>query len=70
MAISWLMNNSFNFIASNLQENTTWYLDSGATHHMTLDLANLNLKAEEYVGTDHIRVGNGSKIPIAHICDL
>jgi len=52
--------------ASNPLENTTWYPDSGATHHMTSDLANLNMKAEEYVGSDHIRVGNGNTIPITH----
>ncbi|XP_042991154.1 uncharacterized protein LOC122318086 [Carya illinoinensis] len=34
--------------------------DSGAAHHLTLQLANLNVKAEEYSGSDTIRVGNGS----------
>ena len=29
-----------------------WYLDSGATHHLTYDFANLNVKAEEYHGLD------------------
>jgi hypothetical protein len=28
----------------------TWYPNSGASHHITSDLANLNLKAEEYTG--------------------
>jgi hypothetical protein len=55
--------------ASNPLDNTTWYPDSGATHHMTSDLANLNLKTEEYGGSDHIRVGNGNTIPITHIGD-
>uniref|UniRef100_A0A2N9GW48 Retrotransposon Copia-like N-terminal domain-containing protein n=1 Tax=Fagus sylvatica TaxID=28930 RepID=A0A2N9GW48_FAGSY len=29
-----------------------WYPDSGATHHVTHDLANLNLRADEYQGSD------------------
>uniref|UniRef100_A0A2N9G8U7 Reverse transcriptase Ty1/copia-type domain-containing protein n=1 Tax=Fagus sylvatica TaxID=28930 RepID=A0A2N9G8U7_FAGSY len=33
-----------------------WYPDSGATHHMTNDLANLNVRADEYAGNDQIRV--------------
>ncbi|XP_075633527.1 uncharacterized protein LOC142605988 [Castanea sativa] len=36
-----------------------WYPDSGATHHLTSDLENLNVKAEEYHGLDQIRIGNG-----------
>uniref|UniRef100_A0A2N9GV08 Retrotransposon gag domain-containing protein n=1 Tax=Fagus sylvatica TaxID=28930 RepID=A0A2N9GV08_FAGSY len=37
-----------------------WYADSGATHHLTADLANLNVRADEYQGQEQIRVGNGS----------
>uniref|UniRef100_A0A2N9H307 Uncharacterized protein n=1 Tax=Fagus sylvatica TaxID=28930 RepID=A0A2N9H307_FAGSY len=44
-----------------------WYPDTGATHHVTHDLANLNLRADEYQGSDHIRVGNGTRLPIKHI---
>jgi hypothetical protein len=44
-----------------------WYLDTGATHYVTHDLANLNLRANEYQGSDHIRVGNGTRLPIKHI---
>ena len=29
-----------------------WYPDSGATHHLTSDFANLNVKAEEYHSLD------------------
>uniref|UniRef100_A0A2N9GMC7 Uncharacterized protein n=1 Tax=Fagus sylvatica TaxID=28930 RepID=A0A2N9GMC7_FAGSY len=36
-----------------------WYSDSGATHHLTNDLANLNVRAEEYTGSESIRVGSG-----------
>uniref|UniRef100_A0A2N9HMQ9 Reverse transcriptase Ty1/copia-type domain-containing protein n=1 Tax=Fagus sylvatica TaxID=28930 RepID=A0A2N9HMQ9_FAGSY len=33
-----------------------WYSDTGASHHLTSDLSNLNMGAEEYTGTEHIRV--------------
>uniref|UniRef100_A0A2N9I5M9 Reverse transcriptase Ty1/copia-type domain-containing protein n=1 Tax=Fagus sylvatica TaxID=28930 RepID=A0A2N9I5M9_FAGSY len=32
-----------------------WYPDSGATHHVTSDLANLNIRADEYQGSEQIR---------------
>jgi hypothetical protein len=44
-----------------------WYPDSRASHHITSDLANLNLKAKEYGGFDQIRVGNGTGLSIKHI---
>jgi hypothetical protein len=44
-----------------------WYPNSGAPHHITSNLANLNLKAEEYGGFDQIRVGNGIGLSIKHI---
>jgi hypothetical protein len=44
-----------------------WYLDTGVTHHVTHDLANLNIRANEYQGSDQIRVGNGTSLPIKHI---
>uniref|UniRef100_A0A2N9HBX8 Reverse transcriptase Ty1/copia-type domain-containing protein n=1 Tax=Fagus sylvatica TaxID=28930 RepID=A0A2N9HBX8_FAGSY len=49
------------------QCDSNWYPDSGATHHMTNDLANLNVRADEYTGHDQIRVGNGTALPIHHI---
>jgi hypothetical protein len=44
-----------------------WYLDSGATHHLTSDLENLNLRAEPYMGSDQVKIGNGKGLPIHHI---
>jgi transposase InsO family protein len=44
-----------------------WYSDTGATHHLTSELANLNVCADEYHGPDQIRVGNGTSLPIKHI---
>ncbi|XP_010274285.1 PREDICTED: uncharacterized protein LOC104609611 [Nelumbo nucifera] len=42
------------------------YPDSGATNHMTSDLGNLSLH-DEYHGTDHILIGNGTGLDISHI---
>ena len=44
-----------------------WYSDSGATHHLTNDLANLNVRVEEYTGSESIRVGNGKSLSVTHI---
>uniref|UniRef100_A0A803NL56 Reverse transcriptase Ty1/copia-type domain-containing protein n=1 Tax=Cannabis sativa TaxID=3483 RepID=A0A803NL56_CANSA len=46
-----------------------WYMDSGASHHFTLDL-NLLESATPYYGNDHITMGNYLQgpcaLPIAH----
>lgn len=42
-----------------------WILDSGATHHVTNDLDQLHL-TNPYRGNDHITVGDGNSLPIAH----
>ncbi|KAH9779182.1 retrovirus-related pol polyprotein from transposon RE2 [Citrus sinensis] len=38
---------------------TNWYLDSGATHHLTNDMRNMNM-AEPFAGTSKLVIGNGS----------
>ena len=43
-----------------------WYTDTGATNHLTSDLANLNVHSEEYLGSNQIRVGNGKGLFVAH----
>lgn len=43
-----------------------WYLDSGATYHVTPDIRKLHI-AEEYTGDDKIRVGNGNHLSISHV---
>jgi len=43
-----------------------WCHDTGSTHHITNDLSNLNMCAEEYTGTDQIWVGNGQGLHIQH----
>lgn len=42
-----------------------WYTDSGASHHITSDLANLSVHSE-YEGGDTILFGNGQGLSIAH----
>lgn len=37
----------------------SWYVDSGATDHVSPDMQRLNI-AEDYRGTDKLQVGNGS----------
>ncbi|KAL9425249.1 hypothetical protein AB3S75_032230 [Citrus x aurantiifolia] len=43
-----------------------WYIDSGATHHLTNNLQNLNL-GKEYSGNQLLHVGNGQGLYISHI---
>jgi len=43
-----------------------WYPDTGATHHLTNNLQNLNISSEEYTGQDQIRIGNGTSLSISH----
>ena len=45
--------------------NTSWLLDSGASHHVTTDLNNLSLHAP-YNGVDNIMIGDGKGLPITH----
>lgn len=42
-----------------------WYIDSGATHHVTADPQNLALKTN-YAGPDQLQVGNGQCLNISH----
>ena len=48
---------------------TVWdsarYADSGATNHVTSDLANLSIHSE-YQGPDRLAVGNGQQLQISH----
>jgi hypothetical protein len=43
-----------------------WYPDTAYTHHLTNDLTNLNITANEYTGNEQIRVGNGQGLNILH----
>lgn len=44
----------------------SWYVDSGATAHVTADLANLSLSSD-YKGKEKLTVGNGNSLPISHV---
>lgn len=43
-----------------------WFVDSGATNHITSNFNNLTLHSQ-YQGTEKITVGNGKKLPIKHV---
>ncbi|CAN6936718.1 unnamed protein product, partial [Brassica oleracea] len=43
----------------------SWILDSGATHHLTTDLANLSLH-QPYTGGEEVTISDGSNLPISH----
>ncbi|XP_021746812.1 uncharacterized protein LOC110712647 [Chenopodium quinoa] len=49
--------------ANNVPASNSWLLDSGASHHVTNDLANLSLHAP-YDSTEELVVGDGSTLPI------
>lgn len=42
-----------------------WVLDSGATHHLTSDLANLSMH-QPYTGGEEVTIADGSGLPISH----
>jgi hypothetical protein len=44
-----------------------WYLNIGATHHVTNEHQHLNLSTENYQRQDQICVGDGIGLPITHI---
>ncbi|WMV39016.1 hypothetical protein MTR67_032401 [Solanum verrucosum] len=45
---------------------SAWYPESGATHHITNDPANVN-NASHYTGSGTITVGNENSLPFTHI---
>ncbi|KAL5831806.1 hypothetical protein ACOSQ4_017160 [Xanthoceras sorbifolium] len=44
----------------------SWYVDSGATNHITPDFNNLSF-SNEYKGAERLAVGNGHTLPISHV---
>jgi len=49
------------------QFDANWYPYLGSTNHLTPELNNLNLHAEEYQGPNQIRIGDGTGLDIKHI---
>ena len=45
---------------------TNWYLDNGATHHLTNDMNNMHV-TESFAGTSKLIVGNGAGLSITHL---
>ena len=45
---------------------SSWHPDTGATHHVTPDLSQLQLH-EDYSGSDKLRVADGTGKPIKHV---
>jgi hypothetical protein len=43
-----------------------WYMDSGATDHLTSQMNKLNAR-ESYQGTDKVHTANGAGMHISHI---
>ncbi|KAA8519612.1 hypothetical protein F0562_013943 [Nyssa sinensis] len=62
IAMSAAYNTSYD---SSLTNPNYWYTDTGATNHITADLANLNSPIE-YQGDDNIIVANGQALDISH----
>ncbi|KAL5538074.1 hypothetical protein UlMin_043114 [Ulmus minor] len=51
---------------TNTVADNSWYLDSGATHHMTQNTAGLS-NITPYTGSERVTIGNGKQIPISHV---
>ena len=66
---SYSSNSNMQALLATIQSPTddNWYADSSATHHFTANLANLNVRDDEYQGQEQIRVGNGKSPPIKHV---
>uniref|UniRef100_A0A453NPZ7 Retrovirus-related Pol polyprotein from transposon TNT 1-94-like beta-barrel domain-containing protein n=1 Tax=Aegilops tauschii subsp. strangulata TaxID=200361 RepID=A0A453NPZ7_AEGTS len=45
---------------------TNWYVDSGATNHITSELEKVTMR-EKYRGQDHIHTASGEGMKISHI---
>ncbi|RVW44402.1 Retrovirus-related Pol polyprotein from transposon RE1 [Vitis vinifera] len=52
--------------ASNKPADESWYLDSGASHHLTQNLGNLT-STSPYTRTDRVTIGNGKHLSISNI---
>ena len=58
--------NHAGFVASShTVDDSSWYMDSGATNHITANLNNLSLQ-NDYKGKEKIIVGNGNSLSISH----
>ncbi|KAL5544057.1 hypothetical protein UlMin_007841 [Ulmus minor] len=56
---------SANYVSSSNNRDDTWYLDSGASHHLTQSVGNLT-SSSPYTGTDKVTIGNGKHLSISN----
>lgn len=61
-----LLHRAFYAMSLSQTGDNNWYLDSGATNHMTADASTLSQRGD-YYGNDQIIVGNGQALPIATV---
>jgi len=54
-----------NFTSPSSSNNAPWLLDSGVSHHVTVDLNNLSLHAP-YTNHDDVMIGDGTTLSITH----
>ena len=54
------------FVAQSSFSDLSWFVDSGATNHITSNLNNLSLHTP-YNGGDKVAIGNGKKLLITHV---
>ncbi|XP_010248327.1 PREDICTED: uncharacterized protein LOC104591232 [Nelumbo nucifera] len=50
-------------------DDTTWYSDTGASHHITPDLGNISHSSPEYSGSDEVQAGKGHGLGQSIGCD-
>jgi hypothetical protein len=55
-----------NLASAHSASDSQWYPDTGSNVHLTNELSNLNMHAEDYTSSDHIQVGNGQVLNILH----
>ncbi|KAJ4972635.1 hypothetical protein NE237_005809 [Protea cynaroides] len=53
-------------VSSLMPAMNTWYSDTGASHHLTPDIENLQISSP-YEGNDTVQIGNGQGLPISNI---
>ncbi|KAI0522729.1 hypothetical protein KFK09_005114 [Dendrobium nobile] len=60
-----IKNTNTALLASSDTTEANWFLDSGASSHLTNSLDNLSM-SKPYLGSDNVTIGDGNSISIAH----
>lgn len=61
------MSPTANMVTTSLNHNITWYPDSTAPHHVTLDLTSM-ATVEPYIGNYELAIDDGVGLYISNIC--